>query len=53
MIRTAFAYLVAPLLYVTGLRFTKDYRNGSHLGPRIVYACVDTVKANVLAGLTL
>lgn len=45
------AYAVAPLLWLTGFRFSKDYRHGTTRFHRGVYACVDTVKANLIAGL--
>ena len=49
--RTLLAYLVFPALKITGFRFSKLYRHGETLKHRIVYAAVDTVKANLLAGL--
>jgi hypothetical protein len=45
------AYLIAPALMVTGFRFSKDYRNGVSRFHRAVYACVNTVSANYIAGL--
>jgi hypothetical protein len=45
------AYLIAPALMVTGFRFSKDYRHGVSRFHRAVYACVNTVSANYIAGL--
>lgn len=50
MIRTATAYLIAPALVLTGFRFSKDYRWGTTRKHRIVYALVNTVRANQVAG---
>ena len=47
--RTAAAYLIAPILAITGFRFSKDYRWGTTLRHRVIYACVSTVAANLLA----
>lgn len=49
--RTFTAYLIAPALKVTGFRFSKDYRWGVSRFHRAVYACVNTVTANHIAGL--
>jgi hypothetical protein len=49
--RTAAAYLIAPILKVTGFRFSKEYRWGTTFAKRVVYRCVNTVRANQLAGL--
>lgn len=50
MIRTALAAVLVPALRLTGFRFSKDYRHGTTRFHRAVYACVDTVSANVKAG---
>lgn len=50
-IRKINARLVAPALMLTGFRFSKDYRWGVSRFHRAVYACVDTVGANWMAGL--
>lgn len=42
-------YLVAPILKITGFRFSKDYRWGTTLFHRVVYALVSTPKANSIA----
>lgn len=51
MFRTTMAYLIAPALMVTGFRFSKDYRWGTTKFHRAVYAYVNTVAANHIAGL--
>ena len=45
------AHLIAPVLKITGFRFSKDYRWGTTLRHRVVYALVNTVMANHIAGL--
>lgn len=47
--RQTAAYLLAPMLAITGFRFSKDYRWGVSAFHRAVYACVNTVSANLLA----
>ena len=47
--RTATAYLLAPIMKLTGFRFSKAYRHGATAGHRLVYRCVNTVTANLLA----
>jgi len=49
--RTLTASLIAPVLKVTGFRFSKDYRWGTSLGHRVVFALVNTVEANLKAGV--
>lgn len=49
--RNFLAILAAPALKLTGFRFSKDYRRGTSAWHRAVYAAVDTVGANVRAGL--
>ena len=50
-IRTITAYLIAPVLMITGFRFSKDYRHGTTRLHRLVYAMTNTVTANHVAGL--
>lgn len=50
-IRTATAYLIAPVLMATGFRFSKDYRWGTTRFHRVVYSLTNTVTANHVAGL--
>ena len=52
MFRTAAAYAISPILRVTGLRFSKDYRWGTTLFHRTVYRVIDTVAANYAGGMT-
>lgn len=40
------AHLCIPVMRLTGFRFGKDYRWGTTLRHRVVYACVDVVFAN-------
>ncbi len=49
MFRTATAKMIAPVLKLTGFRFSKDYRWGTTMFHRAVYACVSTVEANLTA----
>jgi hypothetical protein len=49
--RELLAYLVAPVIYVTGFRFSKDYRWGTSRHHRITYRLINVIKANRLAGL--
>ena len=48
--RTVTAYLIAPVLILSGWRFSKAFRHGSTRTHRLVYRLVDTVRANRLAG---
>lgn len=48
-LRTTLAYFLAPLLMVTGFRFSKDYRWNTTRLHGFVYACVNTIAANRLA----
>ncbi len=50
-IRLTAAYVISPALMLTGFRFSKDYRWGVSRFHRAVYATVDTVAANHIAGL--
>lgn len=45
------AAIIAPVLKLTGFRFSKDYRWGTTRFHRIVYALVSTVSANHRAGI--
>lgn len=47
--RYTMATLISPILYVTGFRFSKAYRNGVTVYHRIVYAIISTVAANIAA----
>lgn len=55
MIRKINGKLIGLALKATGcgFRFSKDYRWGTTVWHRIVYRCVDTVGANLTAGLDL
>ena len=43
------AILIAPVLRLTGFRFSKEYRWGVTRFHRAVYALVSTVSANIRA----
>ena len=45
------ATILTPAMKLTGFRFSKDYRHGITLFHKIVYSCVDTVGANMKAGM--
>jgi len=45
------AALIVPVLKITGYRFSKTFRHGVTYGHRAVYAMVDTVHANLWAGM--
>jgi hypothetical protein len=47
--RDLLAYLLAPAMRATGFRFSKNYRHGTTSRHRLVYACVNTVRANLRA----
>jgi hypothetical protein len=49
LIRTATASACAPFMRATGFRFNKEYRWGQTRWHRTVYACVDTIGANMRA----
>jgi hypothetical protein len=51
MVRLTTAFAISPVLMLTGFRFAKDYRWGVSCFHRAVYAVIDTVAANHLAGL--
>lgn len=48
-LRIATAYMIAPILRMTGFRFSKDYRHGATAFHRAVYAVISTPTANILA----
>ena len=50
-IRTINAYLVLPLMIISGFRFSKNYRWETNLYYAAVYRLVDVVLANTKAGL--
>lgn len=50
-IRSILGILLVPALKITGFRFSKDYRYGITRWNRLVYFFVDTVGANLKAGL--
>lgn len=50
-IRLITAAALVPVLKVTGFRFSKHYRWGTTRYNRVVYACVNTIRANLWAGL--
>jgi hypothetical protein len=50
-IRTLSTNILAPVMKLTGFRFSRAYRRGDTRYHQIVFACVDTVGANMKAGL--
>ena len=50
MTRNLTAQILAPIMKATGFRFSKDYRWGVTRFHRAVFAMVNTVQANALAG---
>jgi hypothetical protein len=48
-IRNTTARLIAPVLRLSGFRFSKAYRNGETRFHRVVYSCVNVVAANIAA----
>ena len=48
-VKIATAHMIAPVLRMTGFRFSKDYRYGTTAFHRAVYAVVSTPTANLLA----
>ncbi len=48
-IRTLSANILTPVMKLTGFRFSRAYRRGDTKLHSIVYACVDTVGANMSA----
>jgi len=51
LMRSLTALCLVPFMKVTGFRFSKDYRWQLTTYHRIVYAMVDTVGANIRAGI--
>ena len=51
--RTITAALCVPFMKVTGFRFSKEYRKATDGWRLFVYTYVDTVQANIWAGLTI
>lgn len=51
IIRTINAYLLIPVLKLSGFRFSKDYRWETTRYHSIVYNLVDTVLCNIKAGI--
>jgi len=49
--RNITAMMIAPIMRVTGFRFSKDYRWGVNPYYRAVYRMVNTVEANLRAGM--
>jgi hypothetical protein len=45
------AAILAPAMKLSGFRFSRDYRHGLTLFHRVVYSCVDTIGANIKAGM--
>ena len=43
------AHLIAPIMRITGFRFSKAYRHEVTRFHSVVYRCVSTVGANYLA----
>jgi len=50
-IRTLSAIILTPVMRLTGFRFSRSYRRGDTKLHSIVYAVVDTVGANIRAGI--
>jgi hypothetical protein len=50
-IRTINAIILTPVMKLTGFRFSKSYRREDTRFHSIVYALVDTVGANIRAGI--
>jgi hypothetical protein len=51
MIRTILALLLAPAMKLTGFRFSKAYRRGDTQFHAVIFNLVDTVSANMKAGI--
>lgn len=49
--RNLTAKIIAPVLKITGFRFSKEYRWGVSRFHRAIYTVVNTVRANQLAGV--
>ena len=50
-IRTNNAIILTPVMRLTGFRFSKSYRRGDTKLHSFIYAVVDTVSANIQAGI--
>lgn len=50
-IRTLTAATMVPVMMLTGFRFSKEYRRGETRFKRAIYACVNTVQANIWSGI--
>ena len=48
-IRTLSANILTPVMKLTGFRFSRAYRRGDTRYHQIIFACVDTVGANMAA----
>ena len=48
-VRNINATLIAPVLKITGFRFSKDYRQGATIRHQLVHMLVNTVQANTRA----
>ncbi len=48
-IRMLLANILTPVMKLTGFRFSKSYRRGDTRYHQIIFACVDTVGANMSA----
>lgn len=51
IIRKTTAALLVPMMKITGFRFSKDYRHEITAYHSMVYRFVDTVGANLKAGI--
>jgi hypothetical protein len=51
--RKIIGLITVPFLKLTGFRFSKDYRHGVTPFKAFVYKHVDTVSANLAAGMEL
>ncbi len=49
--RDTLATIIAPVLKLTGIRFSKEYRRAENGFKAFVYRNVNTVQANLKAGL--
>ena len=51
LIRTLSAIILTPVMKLTGFRFSKSYRRGVTRFHSFIYALIDTVGANIRAGI--
>jgi hypothetical protein len=49
--RDILATILAPIMKLTGFRFSKEYRWGTTRAKAFIYAHVNTIKANIEAGI--